>query len=141
MVLGLSHSSGLMSQRLLVLALTLAVMLCTFWPRLCDCLSPGATISNQTIAFEAASAEDLCYECGHSKSCCFTNTQYAGGLLTNIDTLSSVISAVIVAAISFIAVALIASYAIRESTYARIPLSFSKWPCQKSYLAKQSLLI
>lgn len=124
---------------LLSLVLVCIIALCALLPRLCECSSESTT-KQQDIFDLRCDSKERCFDCGHTKSCCSSKPQIPGGLTSNND--CSVWSFSFAWLVTWVSAIIFnesdrTTFSIERSVYP----SIAKWPCAKSYLAKQSLLI
>ncbi len=99
----------------------------------------ASAIQQDTLDLRIA-ADELCDDCGHARSCCFSKPQVPGALITNVENALWAFNFSVLAA--WISTFDFTDNSAPEYLLGRSVLpAIAKWPCSKSYLAKQSLLI
>lgn len=134
-----SSSKFVCMQKIVSVLLLLVVAVGALLPHLCECPSSEKEIQKHSSNLRVI-AQDICTDCGHTRSCCFSKTQLPNGLVTNMDSLAcwSIVTVLVSSCLSRF------DFPPNEPI---APLSndetqgVTRWPCLKTYLAKQSLLI
>lgn len=127
-------------RKLLSLFLLCVIAISALLPRLCECAYSETSVKQQDMLDLRTAADEFCDDCGHTRTCCFSKPQVPGGLITNVEN-------ALWASNFSVLVAWISTFDFTDKSPPEhlvglsVPPAIAKWPCSKSYLAKQSLLI
>ncbi len=131
-----SFSWTKLSKLLALLLTTLIVLAARQYP--CLCPSTEQNLHQHSAAVTLSSAQDLCSDCGHAKRCCVAHKPAP---LVSASPLAPICDLELTSAtLLFPTADIVPPVPVIALNKNKAP-PISRWPCSRTYLAKQTLLI